>query len=144
MTHLLSLLLGLTQTSATSLSLLVGVYFALLTYTAFGNWARKDDCQTIQPWQVFVLPSIAFVVFWLCGRPIWIILLWLWGGDLYAESANVVSVIFALVFSGILLTRLATKWVSRSYLRINAWGIGLAALLLGAMYLLEIANRIDG
>jgi hypothetical protein len=137
-------LLGLSESAALPYYVLVGLYFALLAYLAFGNWTRKDDCQAIQPWQMYAFPVVAFVVLWLCGRPIWFISLWLWGGDLFAESANAVSVLFALVFSGILLTRLATKWVSRSYLRINAWDIGLCVVLLSAVYLLDIANHVDG
>jgi hypothetical protein len=131
------LLLGLSEIASLPFYALILVYFALPIYAIFGNWTRKEDCQSISSWQMYAFPAIAFVVLWLCGRPIWFISLWLWGGDLYAESANMVSVLFALAFSGIVFTRLATKWVSRSYLRMNIWGIILCAVLLMAVYFLE-------
>jgi hypothetical protein len=70
--------------------------------------------------------------------------LWLQWGDVGYFYGKWIAGIVAVTISATLLVRLATGWATRGYLRFNAWGAGLCAGLLGAMYLIHFVEGIDG
>jgi hypothetical protein len=137
-------LLALSATSAYVLYPLIGLYFVLAAYTVLGDWPRAGDRQRIGLLWFIALPTTAFLALWLAGGVVLSLLLWLQWGDAGYYYGKWIAGVVAVIASAILLVRLATGWATRRYLRFNAWGAGLCAGLLGAMYFIHFAEGIDG